>query len=130
MNSRTDEYGGSLENRMRLACEIIKGIKESCGEDFPVTVRYSVVSKMKGFNDGALPGEDFVEFGRDYEESIAVAKILEEAGCDGLNADNGTYDSWYWAHPPMYMGRACNLEDVSFIKKHVNIPVILSLIHI
>ena len=58
---------------------------------------------MKGFNDGALPGEDFVEFGRDYEESIAVAKILEEAGCDGLNADNGTYDSWYWAHPPMYM---------------------------
>lgn len=124
MNSRTDEYGGSLENRMRLACEIIKGIKESCGEDFPVTVRYSVVSKMKGFNDGALPGEDFVEFGRDYEESIAVAKILEEAGCDGLNADNGTYDSWYWAHPPMYMGRACNLEDVSFIKKHVNIPVI------
>ena len=41
-----------------------------------------------------------------------------------MNADNGTYDSWYWAHPPMYMGRACNLEDVSFIKKHVNIPVI------
>lgn len=124
MNNRQDEYGGSLENRMRLACEIIRGIKAECGKDFPVTVRYSVVSKMKGFNSGALPGEDFEEFGRDYEESQRVAKMLEEAGCDGLNADNGTYDSWYWAHPPMYMKKACNLEDVAYIRQYVDIPVI------
>lgn len=124
MNYRTDEYGGPLENRMRLACEIIRGIKELCGKDFPVTVRYSVVSKMKGFNNAALPGEEYEEFGRDYEESIIVAKMLEDAGCDAFNADNGSYDSWYWAHPPMYMHRACNLDDVAFLKKHVNIPVI------
>ncbi|MGN0704593.1 MAG: FAD-dependent oxidoreductase [Lentihominibacter sp.] len=124
MNNRTDEYGGSLENRMRFACEIIRGIKQVCGEQFPVMVRYSVASKMKGFNQGALPGEEYEEFGRSLEESPMAAKLLENAGCDALNADNGTYDSWYWAHPPMYMERACNLEDAAYIKKHVNIPVI------
>ena len=122
-NHRTDEYGGSLENRARFVTNIIKAIKNECGKDFPVIVRYSVTSKMRGFNKGALPGEKFEEFGRDYEESAKLAKLLEEAGADALDADNGSYDSWYWAHPPMYMPLACNLEDAKFIKKHVNIPV-------
>ena len=122
-NNRTDEYGGSLENRARFVTDIIKAIKAECGDDFPVVVRYSVTSKMRGFNKGALPGEKFEEFGRDYEESSKLAKILEEAGADALDADNGSYDSWYWAHPPMYMPLACNLDDAKFIKKHVNIPV-------
>lgn len=124
MNHRTDEYGGSLENRLRFACEIIKAIKDACGQDYPVSVRYSVASKMKGFNSGAVPGEPYIEFGRSLEESPAVARILEAAGCDALNADNGTYDSWYWAHPPVYMDPACNLVDAAFIKNYVNIPVI------
>ena len=68
-NKRNDEYGGSLENRLRFPCEIVKAIKKACGEDFPVSVRYSVVSKTKDFNRGALPGEEYQEFGRDYEES-------------------------------------------------------------
>ena len=122
-NKRTDQYGGSLENRARFVTDIIKAIKKECGEDFPVVVRYSVTSKMRGFNKGALPGEKFEEFGRDYDESIKLAKLLEEAGADALDADNGSYDAWYWAHPPMYMPLACNLDDAKFIKKHVNIPV-------
>ena len=122
-NHREDKYGGSLENRARFVTDIIKAIKKECGEDYPVIVRYSVTSKMRGFNKGALPGEEFKEFGRDYDESIKLAKILEEAGADALDADNGSYDSWYWAHPPMYMPLACNLDDAKFIKKHVNIPV-------
>ena len=122
-NKRTDEFGGSVENRLRFATEIIKSIKKHAGEDYPVSVRYSVVSKIKGFNDPALPGEEFTEAGRDYEESIRVAKLLEEAGADLLNADNGSYDSWFWAHPPMYMPLACNLDDCAFIKQHVSIPV-------
>ena len=123
-NHRTDEYGGSLENRLRFPCEIVKAIKKECGEDFPVSVRYSVKSYTKGFNRGAVPGEEFEEFGRDLEESKKVAKILEEAGYDMLDCDNGTYDAWYWAHPPVYMPKALNLKDVAEIKKVVNIPVI------
>ena len=123
-NKRTDEYGGSFENRYRFATEIVKAIKESCGADYPVSLRYSVESKMKGFCEGAMPGEDYVEVGRAMEESEKAAKYLQDAGYDMLNADNGTYDSWYWAHPPMYMPENCNLDDVAHIKKFVDIPVV------
>lgn len=123
-NHRTDEYGGSLENRLRFPVEIVQAIKAKCGNDFPVMLRFSVKSYMKSFNRGALPGEEFVEFGRDYEESKLVAKMLEDAGYDALDCDNGSYDSWYWPHPPTYMPKACNLEDVKIIKKAVNVPVI------
>ncbi len=124
VNKRTDEYGGSFENRYRFAVEIVKAIKKSCGEDYPVSLRYSVVSKTKGFREGALPGEDYIEVGRDMAESEKAAKYLEDAGYDALNCDNGTYDAWYWAHPPIYMPENCNLEDVEHIKKFVSIPVI------
>ena len=123
-NKRTDEYGGSFENRYRFAAEVVKAIKESCGENFPVSLRYSVESKMKGFCEGAMPGEDYVEVGRNMAESEKAAKYLQDAGYDMLNADNGTYDSWYWAHPPMYMPQNCNLEDVAHIKQFVDIPVV------
>ena len=123
-NKRTDEYGGSFENRYRFAVEVVKAIKESCGEDFPVSLRYSVESKLKGFQQGIVPGEDAKEMGRDMEESEKAAKYLQDAGYDMLNADNGTYDSWYWAHPPMYMPQNCNLDDVAHIKQFVDIPVV------
>ena len=123
-NKRTDEYGGTFENRYRFAAEIVQAIKASCGDDFPVSLRYSVESKLKAFQKGILPGEDAKELGRDMTESERAAKYLQDAGYDMLNADNGTYDSWYWAHPPMYMPQNCNLEDVAHIKKFVDIPVV------
>ena len=124
VNKREDEYGGSLENRYRFAIEIVKAIKKVCGDDFPVSLRYSVVSKTKGFREGALPGEEYVEAGRDFEESIKAAKLLQEAGYDMLNCDNGTYDAWYWAHPPIYMPENCNLEYVEKLKPYVDIPLV------
>ena len=123
-NKRTDEYGGSFENRYRFAVEVVQAIKEACGKDFPVSLRYSVESKLKGFAQGIVPGENAKEMGRDMEESEKAAKYLQDAGYDMLNADNGTYDSWYWAHPPMYMPQNCNLDDVAHIKKFVDIPVV------
>ena len=123
-NKRTDEYGGSFENRYRFPVEVVRAIKEACGEDFPVSLRYSVESKVKGFRQGAVPGEEYTEVGRNMEESEKAAKYLQDAGYDMLNADNGTYDSWYWAHPPMYMPQNCNLESVAHIKQFVDIPVV------
>ncbi|MBR4018645.1 MAG: FAD-dependent oxidoreductase, partial [Clostridia bacterium] len=123
-NKRTDEYGGSFENRYRFPVEVVQAIKAACGNDFPVSLRYSVESKVKGFREGAVPGEEYVEVGRNMEESERAAKYLQDAGYDMLNADNGTYDSWYWAHPPMYMPQNCNLESVAHIKKFVDIPVV------
>ena len=124
VNKRTDEYGGSFENRYRFPVEVVQAIKKACGDDFPVSLRYSVISKTKGFRQGAIPGEDYVEVGRDMEESEKAAKYLQDAGYDCLNCDNGTYDAWYWAHPPVYMPENCNLADVEHIKNFIDIPVI------
>lgn len=124
VNRRSDEYGGSMENRYRFAVEIVQAIKKACGDDYPVSLRYSVVSKTKGMRQGALPGEDYIEVGRDMAESEKAAKLLQDAGYDMLNCDNGTYDAWYWAHPPIYMPENCNLEDVEHIRKFVDIPVV------
>ncbi len=124
VNKRTDEYGGSLENRYRFAVEIVQEIKKQCGKDFPVSLRYSVTSKTKGMRRGAIPGEDYAEAGRDMAESEIAAKYLQDAGYDMLNCDNGTYDAWYWAHPPIYMPENCNLSDAEHIKQFVDIPVV------
>ena len=123
-NHRTDEYGGSFENRYRFATDIVKAIKATCGADYPVSLRYSAVSKTKDFCVGAVPGEKYKEIGRDLKESEKAVKYLEEAGYDMLNTDNGTYDAWYWAHPPAYMPKNCNLTEVAHVKKFTSIPVV------
>ncbi|MBR4212869.1 MAG: FAD-dependent oxidoreductase, partial [Bacteroidales bacterium] len=67
--------------------------------------------------------EEFEEFGRDMAESEKAVKILQDAGYAFLNCDNGTYDAWYWAHPPQYMPDNCNLADVEHIRQFTNAPV-------
>ena len=123
-NYRTDDYGGSFENRYRFPVEIVQCIHKYCGDDFPVSLRYSVVSKTKDWYKGAMPGEEFEEFGRDMAESEKAIKYLEDAGYAMFNCDNGTYDAWYWAHPPQYMPDNCNIEEVEHIKKFTNAPVV------
>ena len=124
-NHRTDAYGGSFENRYRFAAEVVGAIKAACGKDYPVSLRYSAVSKVKDFCLGALPEEkEYAEIGRNRQESERAVRFLQDAGYDMLNADNGTYDSWYWAHPPAYMPQNCNLADVAHIRKFVDIPVV------
>jgi 2-enoate reductase len=123
-NHRSDKYGGSFENRMRVPIDLLKRTREAAGSDFPIMLRYGVKSYMKGLCQGLLPGEEAAEAGRDIEEGLKIAKILEEAGYDAFNADGGTYDSWYWAHPPMYLPEGCYLHLTELLKKTVKVPVI------
>ena len=122
-NQRTDEYGGSLENRLRFAKEIVEEIKKTCGDDFPVTLRFSLKSMIKDWRVGALPGEDFEEKGRDTEEGLKAAKLLESYGYDALDTDVGTYDAWWWNHPPMYQKKGLYREYCKMVKVVVDIPV-------
>lgn len=122
-NQRTDEYGGSLENRLRFAKEIVEEIKKTCGDDFPVTLRFSVKSMIKDWRVGALPGEDFEEKGRDTEEGLKAAKLLESYGYDALDTDVGTYDAWWWNHPPMYQKKGLYRGYCKMVKEVVDIPV-------
>ena len=81
-------------------------------------------SFTKNWRKGALPGEDFVEVGRDIEEGKIAAKMLVDAGYDALNADVGTYDAWYWNHPPMYHKKGMYLPYNEILKGVIDVPVI------
>ncbi len=123
-NHRTDDYGGPLENRLRFAREIVEEIHRTCGEDFPVTLRYSPKSFIKDYKSGALPGETFVEKGRDIEEGIEAAGLLVGYGYAALDVDVGSYDSWWWSHPPMYQKKGLFIPYAKIMKDHVTVPII------
>ena len=122
MNHRTDEYGGNLENRLRAAKEILEGIKQVCGSDFPVSMRLGLKTFVKDFEKATLTGED--ETGRTLEEGIQIARLLESYGYDCLNVDTGTYDSFYYACPPMYMPKGYLVDLAAKAKEAVQIPIL------
>ncbi len=123
-NHRTDEFGGDLTGRLRLMTLIAEGIREVCGPDFPLTTRIGTRAHMKAPGCGALPGEDYTEYGRDMEESLTAARILQDAGYDAVVFGTGTYDSMYWLYPPMYMDDGCYLEEAEALQQALDIPVI------
>jgi len=108
-NKRTDEYGGSLENRMRFSVECIKAIREAVGPDFPILFKFTPYHGVPG--------------GREMDEGIAMAKILEKAGVDMLHVDVGCYEAWYKAIDTVYEPPCVQLDIAAEIKKHVNAPV-------
>ena len=125
-NKREDEYGGSFENRYRFSVEILRAIKAACGQNFPVSVRYSPKHCMKGIGEGGLPGEEYRELGRDMEEGLKAAAYLEQAGYDALNVDLGCYDAHFWSHPPVFFEDGMYLEAAAAVKQVVSIPVLVS----
>ncbi|WP_342431615.1 NAD(P)/FAD-dependent oxidoreductase [Neobacillus sp. FSL H8-0543] len=109
-NLRTDEYGGSFENRMRFVEEIVRGIKEKCGEDFPVSIRLSV--------------DEFEEGGMDIPLSKEVSRYLEKIGVDALHASCGNYNSMEKMIESMLYEQGWRVYLAEAIKKEVSIPVI------
>lgn len=122
MNHRTDEYGGSLENRLRAAKEILQGIKAECGNDYPVSMRLGLKTFVKDFETATLTGAE--ENGRTLEEGIEIARLLESYGYDCLSVDTGIYDSFYYACPPMYMPKGYLVDMAEKAKQAVGIPIL------
>lgn len=88
-------------------------------------LRYSVETKTKDFGKGIIPADhESIDIGRTMEESKEAIRILTEAGYDAFNADNGTYDAWYYAHPPVYMPPNCNLKESIEIKPYTDKPIV------
>lgn len=122
MNHRLDEYGGSLENRLRAAKEILEGIKQECGSDYPVSMRLGLKTYVKDFEKATLDGTE--EAGRTIEEGVRIAQLLESYGYDCLSVDTGTYDSFYYACPPMYMPKGFVVELAAKAKAATSIPIL------
>ena len=125
-NQREDEFGKDMMGRLRFPLAILKAVKQACGEDFPVILRFSLKSFIRSERHGILPGEDYPEMGRDIEEGLKFAKILTEAGYDALNVDAGSYDAWYWAHPPFFHDRGLYMPFAKKVKEVVNVPVLMA----
>lgn len=125
-NHREDEYGGTLENRLRVTKEIVEGIKQTCGADFPVSIRLGLKSFITGLgpNHGSFDG--VFEAGRDIDESIRIAKLLESYGYDVLNCNVGQYESMYYGAAPMYVPKGFALKYAAEAKKNVSIPILFN----
>lgn len=115
-NYRTDEYGGSLENRMRFLNEIIDETRALCGKDFPIIVRLTV--------DEMYDKIDQPNKGYNLDEGLKMAKILNDKGIDAIDVSSGGYDTFnYWLEPTTFeCGWRKNLAEE--VKKVVDIPVI------
>ncbi len=115
-NKRSDEYGGSFENRMRFVAEIIDGIRARCGRDYPLIVR---LTADEMYDRIGKPGK-----GYDIETGKRIAMRLEELGVDAINVTSACYDAYnYWLEPTSFEpGWRKHLAKE--IKSVVGIPVI------
>ncbi len=108
-NKRTDKYGGSLENRVRFAQEVLDSVREAVGPGFPIEFR--------------LSGSELFEGGYDLAEGVEIAKLLESR-IDLLHVSAGTYQRGFGiTHPSMFVPHGCNVYLAAEIKKHVSVPV-------
>lgn len=115
-NKRTDQYGGSLENRMRFLLEIIDGIRSNCGKDFPIVVRLTVDEMYSEIGQNGK--------GYNLEEGIKMAKILSDKGIDAIDVSSAAYDTFnYWLEPTTFTP-GWRKYLASEVKKVVDIPVI------
>ncbi|MGX2944493.1 FAD-dependent oxidoreductase [Enterococcus alishanensis] len=109
-NKRTDKYGGSFQNRVRILGDILTYTKFMCGPDFPVSVRIS--------------GDDYIEGGNRIEDTVKIALLLESYGADVINVSSGTYESSPTIIEPNDYAQGWKKDLAKTIKEHVHVPVI------
>ncbi|MEI6101337.1 MAG: FAD-dependent oxidoreductase, partial [Eubacteriales bacterium] len=112
LNRRIDRFGGSFENRMLYPLSVIREIKNKCGNDYPVIVRYSA--------------NEWVPGGIDSEEAIKIAIALEQGGADALDLSQCIQETPGAGFDPMQYQEGWTTYSAEAVKPHVKIPVIIS----
>jgi 2,4-dienoyl-CoA reductase-like NADH-dependent reductase (Old Yellow Enzyme family)/thioredoxin reductase len=115
-NKRTDEYGGSLENRMRFLKEIIAEVRAQTGPDYPIIVRFSA--------DEHLEFVGAPEEGIHLDEGIEMAKLIESYGVQALDVSCGIYETMNTAWEPIGFDQGWKIDGPAKVKEAVSIPVI------
>ena len=111
-NHRTDEYGGSFENRMRIVKEIYEAMRKAVGPGYPILMRMAADHDFKG--------------GRTLEESIEIVNYMKKLGVDAFDIDVGCYEDKQWICPSIYQGDSCMVDYASKIKKACDVIVLNS----
>jgi len=111
-NKRTDEWGGSHENRMRFVLHVAENCRKKVGPDFPLTIR--------------LSGSDYEPDGFGVDETAILAQRLEALGIDAIHVSGGDHHQMIHQVSPMSIERCHHAEASAEIKRHVKIPVIAS----
>ena len=111
-NKRSDQYGGSFENRVRFGCEAIRDVRSKVGKSFPVLLRMSAIEHVEG--------------GIELEDAIEAAKLYVQEGLDALDVSQGCYDAMAYTVPPYYLPEKVNVYNASQIKKATKIPMIVA----
>ncbi len=114
-NKRTDEYGGSFENRMRIVKEIYEGIRSQVGPDMPILMRVAACHDFAG--------------GRTLEESIEVVNYMKNLGVDAFDIDVGAYEDKQWVCPSIYQGDSSMADYAGKIKEACDVIVLNSGTH-
>jgi 2,4-dienoyl-CoA reductase-like NADH-dependent reductase (Old Yellow Enzyme family)/thioredoxin reductase len=109
-NKRTDEYGGSMENRMRFPVEIVESIRNAVGSQMPILFRIACKHMFEG--------------GRTLEETLPMLQMLESAGVDAFDIDVGSYENIEYIFPPSYLGDACMQDICQAVRKTVKVPIL------
>ena len=108
-NHRTDEYGGSFENRLRFARRVLQSVRDAVGHGFPIEFRMS--------------GSELFEGGYDLAGGVEIAKAVEDL-VDLIHVSAGSYQFGFFnTHPSMFSDHGCNVYLAAEIKKHVKVPV-------
>ncbi len=115
-NKRTDEYGGSFENRLRIVIEVIRDIREKCGRDFVLGCRVSV----EEFLDKIGVTEDYIHL----EDGVKIVKALEAEGIDFVDVSDGLYETGSFSVEPISFPQGWRKPMIKAVKDVVNIPVI------
>ena len=110
-NKRSDDYGGSFENRVRFPRELIERVRKRLGSEYPLTIR--------------MAGNDFVRDSNTDTETPEFAKIYEQAGVDAINVTGGWHESRV-PQLPMHLPRAAFAFLALNVKKAVSVPIIAS----
>ncbi|WP_414732704.1 FAD-dependent oxidoreductase [Acetobacterium carbinolicum] len=116
-NKRTDEYGGSTENRARVIKEIIEGIRKRVGRDYPVMLRISADEFLR---ESMFP---FSEDGLLLDEAIEICKYLVPFGLDAINVSAGIYETMNQAWEPISFAEGWKIYLAEAVKKAVDVPV-------
>ena len=109
-NHRTDEYGGSAENRTRFAREIVEAVRSVVGPDMPILFR---IALDHGWEDG-----------RTFEESKELVEWLQKCSIDAFDVDAGSYERLDYIFPPSYQGPACMSYVCDFARENIKTPIL------